>query len=317
MSNFSDMSIEDRKLHMELQYYLQLKDRELEDMVTDLVNNAKRCERGGGSKDRILFVIGHSDTGKSTALARLFKRMEAFQPYEDEFGKRVVPLLSIRCPPDCSPKSLADTVLNKWNLYAKANQNAVSRWAMIARQLQFRGIRYLHFDEMQHVNTGGTEGAILQVQDFVKGLTEIDDWPLHLILSGTPKMKRFMESDEVANRAKVQRFHLVKSTKKNAEAIGKVVRQIVEDDAGLQIGWTEEDELIARLIVASKGAFGTMIKITQKACFRVLDSAGTNVTIGDFAAAYKSRRGNLAADNPFTTTDWRSINPSHSLSDMD
>lgn len=317
MTDFSDMSIEDRKLHMELQYYLQPKDKELEEKVVDLVNNAKRCEKGGGSKDRILFLIGASDTGKSTALARLFRRIDAFQPYENEFGKRVTPLFSMNCPPECSPKSLADTILGKWNLYAKRDLNAVGRWAMVARQLQQQGIKYLHLDEMQHISTGETEGAILQVQDFVKGLTQIDGWPLHLILSGMPKLNRFLKSDEVSNRAVVQRFLLVKPTKKNVEAIEKVVRKIVVEDAGLQAGWREDDELVARLIVASKGAFATMIWLTQKACFRVFDNAGTTVQIADFAAAYKARRANLKSDNPFTALDWKNINPSHSMSDMD
>ncbi|MCQ1856190.1 AAA family ATPase, partial [Neorhizobium galegae] len=229
----------------------------------------------------------------------------------------VNPLLSLNCTNSCSPKTLAGAVLERWNLYAKPRSSAADMWSMVKRQLREREILYLHLDEMQHVSTGETEEAIRDVQDFVKSLTQIDGWPLHLILSGMPAQRRFMDSDEIANRADVQRFDLVKPTAKNIEAMEKVVRKIVQEHAGLEIGWTEDDELTGRLIVASKGAFATMIGITRQACYRVFDSKRPTVEIADFAAAYKTRRASLKSDNPFTASDWKSVNPSHSLSDMD
>jgi GTP-binding protein EngB required for normal cell division len=86
MTDFSTMSIEDRKLHIEMQYVLQPKDKELEDLMLKFTSNAERALKGGGSKLPILFVIGESNTGKSHALKRLFSTMEAFQPPPDDAG---------------------------------------------------------------------------------------------------------------------------------------------------------------------------------------------------------------------------------------
>lgn len=316
MNEGPQMTIEQRKLEIESKYIVQTKDQELMEKVQNLVKNAKRCLEGGGSKERILLLIGESDTGKTTALHRIFKSEAAFADYRDENGRLISPLLSMLCPNDCSKKALALAFLEKWSIFPNPRVNAGVLWSMIKRQLHHRQIMYLHLDEMQHINTGDTEKAIRDVQDFIKSLTQIDGWPLHLILSGMPAMTRLVESDEIGNRTNIQRFDLVSPTPDNVASLDGVIKRIITKHAGLQVGWADEDQLTGRLIVASKGAFATMIGITRQAIFRVLDQQREAVTIEDFAAAYKSRRACLKSENPFLADNWTMINPSISLADM-
>lgn len=124
MTDFRAMSVEDRKLHIETQYVLQPKDRELEDMMVKFTSNAERALKGGGSKLPILFVIGESNTGKSFALKRIFSTMEAFQPWVDCNGTERKRLMTMDCPSDCTPKSLAEEILSKWNIWAAPRINA-------------------------------------------------------------------------------------------------------------------------------------------------------------------------------------------------
>ncbi|AWI58501.1 ATP-binding protein [Sinorhizobium fredii] len=317
MTNFSGMSIEDRKLHIEMQYVLQPKDKELEDMMLKFTTNAERALKGGGSKLPILFVIGESNTGKSCALKRLFSTMEAFQPRVDCNGKERKRLMTMDCPSDCSPKSLAEELLSKWNIRVAPRTNAAGMWRMVKRQLHEQQILFLHLDEMQHVTSGDTVKAIEHVQDFVKSLTQIDGWPLHLIVSGMPKLARFLESEEVKNRAQVQYLDLIKLKAANVAAMGKVVSKIVGEHAGMQYDWSDDDEIPGRLIVASGGQFATLILLVREACFKALDQGKSVVSIADLTAVYKARNANLKRDNPFTGSDWKSILRSNSLSHID
>ncbi|MEZ0018699.1 ATP-binding protein [Sinorhizobium fredii] len=314
LTSFSDMSIEDRKLHIEQQYILQPKDRELEDLVMKFTENAERALKGGGSKMPILFVIGESNTGKSHALKRLFSTMEAFQPRVDANGRVRNRLLSMDCESDCSPKALAEAILDKWNITVRGRPNAPTLWRMVKRQLRHQEILYLHLDEMQHVTTGDTDLAISKVQDAVKSLTQIDGWPLHLIVSGMPGVVNFLESKEVKNRSQAQYLDLMEVRAGTVAAMEKVVSMIVCDHAGLQCEWSSEDEVPGRLIVAAGGEFATLILLVREACFRALDQGRDIVTMNDLAAVYKARNANLKRDNPFTTTDWKSIVRANSTS---
>ncbi|PPJ45435.1 ATP-binding protein [Rhizobium sp. KAs_5_22] len=307
MTDFSDMSIEDRKLYIELQYILQPKDRELEDLMTRFTENAERALKGGGSKMPILFVIGESNTGKSHSLKRLFSTMDAFQPRIDVNGKVRPRLLSMDCESDCSPKALAEAILDNWNITVGGRPNAPTLWRMVKRQLRHQEILYLHLDEMQHVTVGDTDLAIGKVQDAVKSLTQIDGWPLHLIVSGMPDVVDFLESKEVKNRSQVQYLNLMEVQAKTVTAMEKVVSMIVCDHAGLRCEWSNDDEVPGRLIVAAGGEFATLILLVREACFRALDQKREAVTMDDLAVVYKARNANLKRDNPFTTDDWKSI----------
>lgn len=307
MTDFSDMSIEDRKLYIEQQYILQPKDRELEDLMTRFTENAERALKGGGSKMPILFVIGESNTGKSHSLKRLFSTMDAFQPRIDVNGKVRPRLLSMDCESDCSPKALAEAILDNWNITVGGRPNAPTLWRMVKRQLRHQEILYLHLDEMQHVTVGDTDLAIGKVQDAVKSLTQIDGWPLHLIVSGMPDVVDFLESKEVKNRSQVQYLNLMEVQAKTVTAMEKVVSMIVCDHAGLRCEWSNDDEVPGRLIVAAGGEFATLILLVREACFRALDQKREAVTMDDLAVVYKARNANLKRDNPFTTDDWKSI----------
>ncbi|WP_320197376.1 ATP-binding protein [Agrobacterium sp. rho-13.3] len=314
MTNFNGMSIEDRKLHIEQQYILQPKDKELESLMATFTENAERALKGGGSKMPILFVIGESNTGKSHSLKRLFSTMEAFQPREDASGAVEKRLLSMDCESDCSPKALAEAILDKWNITVSGRTNAPGLWGMVKRQLRHQKILFLHLDEMQHVTIGDTDLAIRKVQNAVKSLTQIEGWPLHLIVSGMPDVVKFMESKEVKNRAQAQYLDLMDVRASTVSAMEKVVSMIVCDHAGLRCEWSKKDEVPGRLIVAAGGEFATLILLVREACFRALDKGSDIVTLDDLAAVYKARNANLKRDNPFTAIDWKSIVRANSTS---
>ncbi|MVA27956.1 hypothetical protein [Agrobacterium vitis] len=152
------------------------------------------------------------------------------------------------------------------------------------------------------------------MQDAVKSLTQIDGWPLHLIVSGMPGVVDFLESKEVKNRSQVQYLDLMEVRARTVTAMEKVVAMIVCDHAGRRCGWSNEDEVPGRLIVAAGGEFATLILLVREACFRALDQKKEAVTMDDLAMVYKARNANLKRDNPFTTDDWKSIVRANSTS---
>lgn len=61
--------------------------------------------------------------------------------------------------------------------------------------------------EMQHVMRHNTPAAIRHVQDTLKSLIQITDWPLHTIYSGVSELAELLKGDpQLANRSRVLRY---------------------------------------------------------------------------------------------------------------
>lgn len=81
--------------------------------VQELWDHAEVCLQGGGSRRRILAVIGESGTGKTTSLRRVFNDFGGFKRYRNEQGKLVIPMISAEVPRPCTNKDLAIHMLNQ------------------------------------------------------------------------------------------------------------------------------------------------------------------------------------------------------------
>ncbi|ONK25216.1 hypothetical protein BLX87_00990, partial [Bacillus sp. VT-16-64] len=80
-------------------------------------------------------------------------------------------------------------------------------WDLFKHQLRERRVLFLHIDEMQHVMRGNGPTAIQHVADAIKSLTQIEGWPLHLILSGVPALGMFLfGEDQMRNRKSILNF---------------------------------------------------------------------------------------------------------------
>lgn len=301
-----------RKLYIE-----SARDIEMGEHIRALVENAKACLAGAGLKQRALFLLGESNSGKSRTLEYHFACTPEFQPYRNEFGETVVPLLTIEAPSPCSTKSFAIALLAAIGIQASDRLSEYALYTMLKRQLRRHGILFVCVDEMQHVMRGSSGAAIQKVQDVLKSLMQIDGWPLHAIFSGTPSLKRFLEGDkQLSNRSRVMRFYALSERKtKHLRFLDSAIAQVLQA-CEVNADWKTDDELPGRLLRAAAGSFGGVIQMLHEACFRALDRGRRQVTIADFADVYRLNTGCMKRDNIFTSSQWREISPRNAIADM-
>ncbi|MBP2511309.1 type II secretory pathway predicted ATPase ExeA [Agrobacterium tumefaciens] len=310
-------AIYDKKAEVYSGYIEHARDTRLGTMLRDLVENVEACRCGAGSRRRALFLIGASGSGKSFALRHHFSRIPAFQPWKNEFGETVRPLLSIEAPKPCTTKDFAMAILDAIGVPSKAKMTEGQLFATVKAQLRERGIIYLHVDEAQHLLRHSRSRAILDVQDRLKSLMQIEDWPLHTIYSGMPELAELLTGDQqLANRSMVMRF-IPLSLPGDKASIAQVLADIVEGKCGLNL--TDElrtDDFLGRLCTANSGCYGKIIEAVQAACFLVMHKGKGTVDRRAFAHNYQRDTGCLPSDNVFTAARWSEIDPGNALADL-
>ncbi|MGV2124021.1 TniB family NTP-binding protein [Agrobacterium vitis] len=298
-------------------YIDHARDSRLETLLRELVDNVEACLLGGGSRRRALFLIGPSGSGKSFALRHHFSLIPEFQPRENEYGEVVRSVLSIEAPKPCTTKDFAVAILDAIGVPSKPKMTEGQLYATLKTQFRERGILYLHVDEAQHLLRHSSRQAVLDVQDRLKSLMQIEDWPLHTIYSGTPQLADLLTGDpQLANRAMVMRF-IPMSMPNDRACIEKVLNDIVEDKCGLTLpDDLSSDDFLGRLCFANGGCYGKIIEAVQAVCFLVMNKGKGTVDRRAFAHIYQRDTGCLTSDNVFTAARWSEINPDNALADL-
>lgn len=296
------------------QHYVRTKIYDLlKDRLEQVIRNAQACLAGGGLKQRALVILGESGTGKSTTLAYLLERIPEFQAHIDETGRLVDPILRIQAPGTCTTKSFAIALLVALGIPARERAPEFELYALLKEQLKSQGKLFLYVDEMQHVVRGASSKSIAKIQDVLKNLMQIEGWPLHVIFVGTPALSAFLEGDrQLANRCRVVYLPPL-NPQTDGEFVDQTIKHVVEDVAGLKIGWEDKHALPKRLIAASLKCTGTLIQYVQEACFRAMEAGSDEVKMKHFAAAYQANTGCIKEDNIFSVLNWEGIKPENAI----
>lgn len=305
------------KARTRAEYLTTGRDGKLASYLREMTVNVEDCELGAGSKRRALFVIGESGSGKTRSLQHHFATMPEFRPYRNEHGETVSPVLSIDAPRPCNTKALAITILTAMGLPTRERMTEHALFTVLKTQLRERGVKYLHVDEMQHVMRHNTATAIRQVQDTLKSLVQIGDWPLHTIYSGVSELAELLKGDpQLANRSRVLRYDAL-SCPADAKWIESILRKVATEGCGLTLSAELlEGDFSEKLCSAGNGAFGSIIAMVQEACFRALERGRKSVTIKEFARNYERDTGCTPRDNIFSAARWRDLVPAHALADL-
>lgn len=284
--------------------------------IEEFWEHAQDCLEGGGSRRRTMGVIGESGTGKSTALKHVLNSFNEFKPYQNEHHETIIPMLSIEVEYSFTPKDLAIRILRKLGADGSHSSNETVLYDEMKSQLRASGTILLHLDEAQHLKKSGTSKAVMGLKERFKSFLSIEDWPLHLILSGVEDLSElFTGEQQMPNRSNVVRFDTL-----SAPADNKLVLSLLNDIAGcctLEIDKTlTTADFLGRLVKATGGGLGTLIEMIRAACYKALSKGHTAVTLKDFEFVYGRFSGSLPSENIITATTWVDLDRSNALIDL-
>jgi len=294
------------------------RDKRLHGMLRSLVDNVDDHLNGGaGSRQTALFVIGKSGSGKTHSLKHHCGRIAEFQPRENQYGEIITPLLRIEAPSSSTMKGFAITLLSAMGLPANPKQTETQLFSAVKSQLKARGILYLHVDEAQHLIRHDSQKAITEVQDGLKSLMQIADWPLHTIFSGVPDLAKLLANDlQLANRSKIIRY-IEQSADDDRGFINEAMTTIGEEICGLKISdELREPDFLGRLCHSAQGSLGKIVETIQAACILSVKNDKLILETRAFAFVYQESSGCLPEHNIFSANRWSDISPEHVLADL-
>lgn len=279
---------------------------------------------GGSGKQRVMFVIGGSNSGKTSLVWHHLFQREELKPFTNSDGEEISPVLRFDAPAKLTGKGLALAGLAalKYDVVARSLTEH-ELYALFVQQMIAQGKVIAHIDEMQQVVSETNSDKIQSVADIIKLMAQVDDYPIHLIFSGLPTVANFLSASrdapnrdqQLSNRAHavIELPTLSPTAELDKTNVEKALRGI-SHAANIQVGDDLDDDFLLRVMHAASYAFGSVIDLIKKAFINALTYNDATVTRANFAAAYSQWRGCLPEHNIITADDWKAIFPENSVS---
>jgi type II secretory pathway predicted ATPase ExeA len=301
--------------------------------VSKIVENAAASVAGVSGRRRALFVIGESGSGKSTALQNTLLMRPELQPYYNEDGELISPMVYFDMPKPLKLRLFAQKIIEAagYPLVFSDRMREYELFELAKRVLKERSVLILYIDEAQHALKETDKETIRNLADIIKSLLQIDDWPLHLVLAGVPALAKFIQHEpQLRNRSLVVELEPV-TFPAELDRIRKIVQGIVEDHAKMKVdaalmtnvvdrkGTTHgalTEDFVHRLIHASEGGFGTVIDVVRMACDFAIETGADAVGLNHFVECYQFLTGCQDRHNIFLSADWQSLTPIVPLAEL-
>jgi energy-coupling factor transporter ATP-binding protein EcfA2 len=269
-------------------------------------------------KHRVVFVIGDSGSGKSTAIKRILAKSDGLQPFFDDDGQEIRPVASFKAPKPMTMKLLAKTGLRAIGYPIERDRPENEMWDLFREQLPEREVLWVHVDEMQHAIRNSGHAATQDIADVVKNLMQLEDWPLMSILSGVTSVASFLRFDDtqLRNRCQIVRFERL-NRGDGTVRLQRVIEGVVTKHAEMKPGdGILSEEFANRLIQATSGGFGTAIQFTREAIFIALRQGREEVQPEDFSIFYRRASGCRPDEDIFTSPNWSAIDSGNAIRDF-
>lgn len=310
-------SVSDRVAKLHSAYIVSDRDRLIEDRIEEMIDHCLRVQdaRQSGNlvgrlaEARPLMVLGESGSGKTRSLTRIFRRREEFEGYGDR--NIDCPLLSVDVPSPCTMRMLGMATLLAAGYPVTRELREAEVWQIVPVVLKQRGVFFLHFDEVGHVLQCHNPVEIQKVRNTFKALMQSKDWPVWLILSGTPDIAALTQdpADEQVWRRTLPLYIQDIDLAKDAELVRNAMSGLGRDKGEMDVTNICADLFIARLIHAAINRLGIVIELIQDAVEIGLHRADRRLEVRHFAEAYERRTGCDPNSNVFTQDDWEKIDP--------
>jgi len=264
---------------------------------------------GVAFKARGLMLIGASGSGKTTAVRELIRKYSA--EIQTDPGYEICEYIGLQVPSPATMKFVGAATLRALGYPFSGNKQGPAIWDQVKEQLKLRQTIFLGFDEAQDLARFQTDKERQSVVNTLKSLMENSVWPVGLLLSGMPDLKKIVNQDpQLARRVdpiEIGRLHSIRDT----GAVLKMVQKYA-DRARLAVDPSVQSEAFAmRLMHAADYQFGLLAEIVVLSVSEALFTEGVDakLCLQHFANVYRDRNGADRWMNVFLAEDFGRIDP--------
>ncbi len=260
---------------------------------------------GSRGEARGIALIGASGSGKSTAADRLFDNHPSLVlPTE---GQDVAEVIRLQVPSPATLKNVGATILSGLGYPLARDKSAAIIWTQVRQFLQLRSTLFVHLDEAQDLYISKGFKARNDVVNTLISLMNDKDWPVGLVLSGTPDLIKMINSDvQLKRRMDVVHLDAVSWISHEADVKGLFAGFVSKSGLGndVELG---EDAFLKRLVHAGGNEFGLIIDMILCGIEEALYVESDQLKLAHFAEAFRRKSGCIPAFNPFLAEDYRTI----------
>ncbi|OHV82638.1 ATP-binding protein [Rhizobium sp. LCM 4573] len=259
-------------------------------------------------KRRILAICGESGAGKTRAIMEHISLLSAMGRYVDEDGNEINPVLIYEPRSPCTPKLLAIEGLRKLGVPVRNNIRENEAWDAFRTALKAHKVIFVVIDEAQHAVVAANAVEQQKIADAFKGLVQMPDWPVRLVLAGVPPLAEFLSKHEqlYTRRTAIRLEKLEGET--GLATIDEILSKIAAHGE-VSIGVEIDDKFKKRLSHAGAGNFGTIVQMIRGAVELAVLDGSSEVTETHFKNMYLAYSGCLEEENVFTHPNWHELEP--------
>ncbi len=282
--------------------------RKLEEAIGLLIATRRaELEAGAAQEAYGVAVVGNPGSGKSTALAHLFRTHPTLQLLQPDVVQADV--ASFLVPSPSTLKMVGLSCLTGLGYPLRRDRTAGIIWELVQHHLKQRQTLLLHLDEAQDLMRTRSAREMTAVVNTLKSLMQGKDWPVGLVLSGLPDLKELLNNDTQLGR----RFEPIEFAPISFEADGGNVAKIVERyglDANLSVdeGILGRDA-VQRIIYSGSSELGITIQLIIEAIREAMLCGSSHLSREHFIRAFSRRSGCVDDLNPFVREDFTEIDP--------
>lgn len=262
---------------------------------------------GSAANLRGIVLVGASGSGKTTAMRELRKR--TLDIILSDPQQEVCEFIGLQVPSPATMKFVGAATLRAIGYPLTREKPASVIWDMVKQQLKFRQTLFLHLDEAQDLARFQTENERRSVINTLKSLMENSDWPVSLILSGTPELKTLINQDpQLARRLYPIEIDRLNEYRHAGDVLALLQR--FADRARIEMDNDLRGEGFAqRLIHAADYEFGLLTELMVQAITTALSDMGPRAILGSrhFADVFHMRSAAIDGLNPFVAVDFQRI----------
>lgn len=269
-----------------------------------LAKRLSDIDAGRSSEAHGLALSGASGTGKSAAMNHLLGKVQSQLMLA---GHADGIIISLRVPSPATLKFVGQTLLRSLGYQIGSERQAWYIWDLVRHHLKERKVLFVHLDEAQDLASRGTKNELNSVASMLKTLMTDPDWPVGIILSGTPELEDILNYDpQLARRMETVHFDSLSSIAHSNDVLDLLENYCSR--AGLRTS-SEICEVShgERLIHAAAHQFGLVIELTLAAIEQAYLRSSKELTSIDFSAAYHLRSACDDAFNPFIIRDFQRV----------